>query len=267
MVVAQLEAAGGVAAEVAELLPDRHADGLERLVAGAALAHVPAESLGVPVLGDGEEPDLAIAESGDLGGIGRPHQVRRVCDDAAVVRLGRAALRAVRRQQGVLAHQPQHPLARDANAVEHAQARPDLAVTLSGPGRAREVRPNGGKQVGIGDRRLRPAPGRRGRRRPRRSAARGIEARPRHAPDPADPRDAVAPSGGGRDRLGHHRRLLRAKGPGTRSIFARSSSFSMLSSPMRRMAAASSPSAVSVSRSFSAPSSPASAFVRQRSSL
>ena len=139
VVVAQLEAAGGVAAEVAELLPDRHADGLERLVAGAALAHVPAESLGVPVLGDGEEPDLAIADSGDLGGIGRPHQVRRVCDDAAVVRLGRAALRAVRRQQGVLAHQPQHPLARDPDAVQHPQPRPYLAMSLAVPGRTGKV--------------------------------------------------------------------------------------------------------------------------------
>ena len=235
-------------------------------MAGAALAHVPAEGFGVPVLGDGEEPDLAVADGGDLGGVGRPHEVRRLGDDAAVVRLGRAALRAVRRQQGVLAHQPQDPLARDADAVEHAQARPDLAMAFARPGRAREVRPDGGEQVGVGDRRLRPAPGRRDRR-PRRGGARGVEARPRHAPDLADPRDAVAPSGGGRDRLGHHRRLLRAKGPGTRSIFARSSSFSMLSSPMRRMAAASSPSAVSASRSFSAPSSPASAFVRQRSSL
>ena len=60
VVVAQREAAGGVGGEVAELLADCHAEGLGRLEAGAELGHVPAEQLGVPVLGDAEQPDLAI---------------------------------------------------------------------------------------------------------------------------------------------------------------------------------------------------------------
>src|SRR5215211_8725977 len=43
VVVAECEAAGGTGGEAAELLADRHAEGLDRLEAGAALGHVPAE--------------------------------------------------------------------------------------------------------------------------------------------------------------------------------------------------------------------------------
>src|SRR5215211_6065361 len=85
VVVAERQAAGGPGAEVAEPPADRHADGLDRLEAGAALGHVPAEQFGVPVLGDAEQPHLAVLDGGDLGGIGRPHDVRRLDDDAAVV--------------------------------------------------------------------------------------------------------------------------------------------------------------------------------------
>ena len=127
VVVAQFEAAGGVLAEMTELLADGHAHRLEGLMARAPLAHMPAEGFGIPVLGDGEEPDLAVVDGGDLRGVGRPHHVGRVGDGPSVVRLGRARPGAVRRQQGILAHEPQDALARDADAARHAQARPDLA--------------------------------------------------------------------------------------------------------------------------------------------
>ena len=61
VVVAEREAAGGAGGEVAELLADRHGERLGGLEAGAALRHVPSEELGVPMLCDAEEPDLAIA--------------------------------------------------------------------------------------------------------------------------------------------------------------------------------------------------------------
>jgi hypothetical protein len=67
-------------------------------------------------------------------------------DDVAVMRRFAALAGAVRRQQGVLAHQAQDALAGDTDAVAHAQAGPDLSVSLAGPGRAREVGPDGGEQ-------------------------------------------------------------------------------------------------------------------------
>src|SRR3712207_4760416 len=103
VVVAEREAAGGAGGEVAELLADGHAEGLDRLEAGAGLRDVPAEEFGVPVLGDAEQPHLAVPDGGDLGGVGRPHDVRRRGDDVAVMR-GFAALAAGggRGQQGGL---------------------------------------------------------------------------------------------------------------------------------------------------------------------
>src|SRR3954454_19263382 len=67
MVVAQRQAAGGAGLEVAELLAHRHAEGLDRLEAGTMLRHMPAHDLGVPVLDDAEQPDLAVRDGGHLG--------------------------------------------------------------------------------------------------------------------------------------------------------------------------------------------------------
>src|SRR3954463_13241293 len=147
MVVAQREAAGGVGAEVATILADRHGDGLGGFEAGADLADVPAEEFGVPMLDDAEQPDLAVLYGDDLGGVGGPQDVRCRGDDVTVVRGVGAAAGAVRRQQRVLAHQPQHALAGDAPAIEGAQPGPDLAVSLAGPGRAGEVSADGREQV------------------------------------------------------------------------------------------------------------------------
>jgi hypothetical protein len=158
VVVAQRQAAGSAGAEVPELLADGHAERLGRLEAGAGLRHVPAEELGVPVLGDAEDPHLAVLDGGDLGGVDRPHDVRRRGDDVAVMRVVRPAARTVRREQGVLAHQAQDAPGGDADGVAHAQAGPDLAMALAGPGRAGEVLADGGEQgpsgtAGFGPRR------------------------------------------------------------------------------------------------------------------
>src|ERR671921_368504 len=104
VVVAEREAAGGAGGEVAELLADGHGERLGGLEAGAALRHVPAEELGVPVLRDAEDPDLAVLDGGDLGGVDRPHDVRRLSDDLALMGVLALAARAVGREQGVLAH-------------------------------------------------------------------------------------------------------------------------------------------------------------------
>ncbi|MCS6930988.1 MAG: hypothetical protein NZM27_02115, partial [Acetobacteraceae bacterium] len=85
MVVAEREAAGGARGKMAELLADGHAQRLDRLEARAAFRDVPAEHLGIPVLRDAEQPDLAILDGGDLGGVDGPHDVRRGGDDLAVV--------------------------------------------------------------------------------------------------------------------------------------------------------------------------------------
>src|SRR5215217_7415996 len=92
VVVAECEAAGGTGGEAAELLADRHAEGLDGFEAGAALGHVPAQQFGVPVLGDPEQPDLAVLDGGDLGGVGGPHDVRRLGDD--MLRVWRVGARA-----------------------------------------------------------------------------------------------------------------------------------------------------------------------------
>src|SRR5215207_7239568 len=136
VVVAEREAAGGAGGEVTELLADGHADGLDRLEAGARLRDVPAERV-------------------------RRSNARRRGDDVAVVRRFAALAGAVRRQQGVLAHQAQDALAGDTDAVAHAQAGPDLSVSLAGPGGEVEILPDGGEQGLVRDGRLRPTPRRR----------------------------------------------------------------------------------------------------------
>src|SRR4051812_41509929 len=107
---------------------------LDGLVAGAVLGDVPAEQLGVPVLGDAEQPDLAILDGGHLGGVSGPHDVRRGGDNVPLVRRLRPRAGPVRREQAVLAHEPQYPLARDPDAVHRPQPGPHLAVALASPG-------------------------------------------------------------------------------------------------------------------------------------
>src|SRR5271165_1624903 len=139
VIVAQRQAASGAGAEMAELLADRHADGLKSLEAGSAFGDVPAEQFGIPMLDDAEQPDLAILDAGNLGGVSRPHDIRRVGDDVPIVWRIVARAGAMRRQQGVLTHQPQHPFACHPDPANHPQPGPDFAVAFAGPGRACEI--------------------------------------------------------------------------------------------------------------------------------
>src|SRR6185295_5758614 len=80
-----------------------------------------------------------------------------------------------------------------------------------------------------------------------------------------DARNTVGAAGAWRDRDGHYRDLRRAKGP-TCPTRARNTSFSIVSSPIRIIAAASSSLTASPSRSRNDPSIPDKARSRQRSS-
>src|ERR1035437_2347830 len=116
-----------------------HANGLSGGIAITNLGHVPSDGFGIPVLDDGEQPDFAIQHRRDLRGVGAPHQVRRIGGDVPVMGFTWPREVAVRRQQAVLAHQPQHSLAGNPKPIENAQPRPYLAMTLTDPGRTSEI--------------------------------------------------------------------------------------------------------------------------------
>jgi hypothetical protein len=75
------------------------------------------------------------------GAVGPPHHVRRIGGDRAVVIAGRRA--AMRGEQAVLAHDPQHAGPADPDAVDHPQPGPHLAVSLAGPRRAGKIPADG----------------------------------------------------------------------------------------------------------------------------
>src|SRR5450759_2012421 len=93
----------------------------------------------------------------------------------------------------------------------------------------------------------------------------GVERRTGNTKTVTDTGNAVGSAGARRDRGSHYRDLRRAKGP-TCPTRARNTSFSIVSSPIRFIAAASSSLAASPSRSRNDPSIPDSARSRQRSS-
>src|SRR5512134_2303915 len=101
---------------------------------------------------------------------------------------------AMRREQAVLAHDPQHAAAADTDAVDHPQPRPHLAMALAGPWRARQVAADGSEQVLVAERRLRTASA--GRSLRLRLLAPGvIEGGSRDAPDRTHPLHAIGPAG------------------------------------------------------------------------
>ena len=86
------------------------AERLECLEAGAVAGSVDADALGVVVIHGNEHRDLAFAGPGG-GHVGAPQSVQRMGDNGAVM-IARSAgcADAHGSQQGVLAHQPQHPV-------------------------------------------------------------------------------------------------------------------------------------------------------------
>src|SRR4051795_3436569 len=177
-----------------------------------------------------EEGDVAVLNGRDHGRVRAPHDTGRVGGNASVVVVDRPLRAAVRREQSILAHEAEHPVPADADAIEGAQAGPDLAGPLAGEGRAIEVAADRLEQPRIVDRRPRPSPPARGQRLGDRPG--GIGGAPPAQGGPTPPH-AVGLAGRRGARGGHQRDLLRAKGPG-RSMRARSNSTSMESSPIRR---------------------------------
>src|ERR1035437_4642115 len=245
---------------------DCHADGLNGGVAIADLGDVPSHRFGIPVLDDGEEPDFAVLHGRDLCRVGAPHKVRRVGGDATVMGFTSARQEAVRRQQTVLPHQPQHPLAGNPKTIEHAQPRPHLAITLADSGGASEISADGVQHRTIRDRRLGTSAGRwRRRTGTLLLPPPGVERRTGNTKPVTDTGNAVAPAGARRDRGRHYRDLRRAKGP-TWPTRPPQTTLALVSSPIRFIAAASSSFSGSPSRSRNAPSTPDSALSCQRPS-
>jgi hypothetical protein len=114
-VVAQLQAGGGAGLNGSEAVQDR----LAKQVGGGPAVH-PGRGvdpcLAGAVVDDREHRAAPVMTRPGLGRISRPQLVRGVGGDAAVVQAPAAAADlGRRRQQAVLAHQPQHPLAAGAD--------------------------------------------------------------------------------------------------------------------------------------------------------
>src|SRR4051794_8861847 len=163
------------------------------------------------------------------GQVGPPHQVDPLGRDRAVVRLWPAGPPgALRCQQAVRPHEPQDAASAGADVGE-AQPGPELAVALAVEGAVPQERPDRLDQGLVRHRADRPRP-------PTLAlvrAAVAVDGRPRDAPEPRDPLQAVGPVRGGRDLAAHRLDLRRAKGrpASSRPILAPSSSFAIVSSP------------------------------------
>ena len=116
-----------------------HGDRLQGGEAVAALADMPADTLGVPMLDGGEDPAPAVVHREHPNAIGAPHEVRGMSDDLTVMGIAATAAAAMGREQIVLAHQAEHPLAGNPDVATDPKPSPDLAVALALPGRCLQV--------------------------------------------------------------------------------------------------------------------------------
>src|SRR5512134_1869988 len=260
VVVAELKAGGHVLADDAEVLSHALAHRLQGLKAVGALVGVDADALAVAVVDGDEDMGHALRHGDGLGHVSPPQDVHGVGGDGAVVRLLRPLADPVRRQQPILAHQPADASGRAADPGK-AQPRPDLAVALAGEPALGDhlLDVLHQRRVVAGVDRAGAAPRRRG------CLAMAIEAGPRDLPAAGDPRQAINPSSGGRDRPAHRLDLRRAKGapPSRRAILSYKSSISIVIAPTLPFSRATSSSRASRSRSFSAASAARSAWSRQ----
>ena len=92
----------------------------------AALADMPADTLGVPMLDGGEDPAPAVVHREHPNAIGAPHEVRGMSDDLTVMGIAATAAAAMGREQIVLAHQAEHPLAGNPDVATDPKPSPDL---------------------------------------------------------------------------------------------------------------------------------------------
>ena len=159
---------------------------------------------------------------------------------------------AMGREQVVLAHHPEHPLAGNTDATTDPKPSPDLAVSLALPGGCLQVGLDGHQQSLVRDRGLRsPAlcwwalsggllPG-----------FHGVERGTGKTPGRTDPLEAVGQTRAGRGGGTHRRDLRRPKGPDV-SVLASSSSTCMINSPSLTLLC---PSSYSIRRSPTSPTS------------
>ena len=159
-------------------------------------------------------------------------------DDLTVMGIAATAAAAMGREQIVLAHQAEHPLAGNPDVATDPKPSPDLAVALALPGRCLQVGFDRHQQRLVRDRGLR-SPTLCRRLLGVLAGGHGVERGAGHAPGGADPPQAVGQARAGRGGGTHRRDLRRPKGPKV-SVLASSSSTCMVNSPIRFMALSSS---------------------------
>src|ERR1700738_3374600 len=232
----------------------------------ARLDRMDANAAGVAMINRREHPDPAVIHGLDEHAVGAPHFVRAARRDRAVVQRRLTLGPTMRRQQSVLPHQTQHTGARDPDVAQDTQARPYLAVPLADKRRGRQIGPNGIQKVGVGHLWLRAAPlCHEWHYVARLARTSGIDRRTRESEHPTDSLQPIGLADARGDRSAHFDDLRLTKGcRACRSL--RSSSFSMTSSPMRRVASPSFASSGSSSRSLSPARIPAKARSRHSSS-
>lgn len=237
MVHAQGQPSTGVRGGTPEIGLQAHGDGLQGRKATADLDHMVTDATGIEVIHRREHPHPAVVDGFDTDAIGAPERVGPFGQDGARVRLRYPLARPIGREQVVFAHQTQHAHARDAYAAQDTQPRPDLAVALTEERRGGQIGTDGLQEgrighlglgsaaLGMQGEHLRPRPP-------------GVDRRAggfQHATDPLQAIALAGPRGG----LSAHRAdLLRPKGRRT-SRSRRRISFSITSSPIRRVASVS----------------------------
>ena len=133
-------------------------------------------------------------------------------DDLTVMGIAATAAAAMGREQIVLAHQAEHPLAGNPDVATDPKPSPDLAVALALPGRCLQVGFDRHQQRLVRDRGLR-SPTLCRRLLGVLAGGHGVERGAGHAPGGADPPQAVGQTRAGRGGGTHRRDLRRPKGP------------------------------------------------------
>jgi hypothetical protein len=137
VISAHRDAARGVGFDPTEASGDGLADRLECGEAAAIGGDIMADDLGVEVVECGEHPDPSLRHGLHHGGVGAPEPVGGCGQDSAIVVVGRAGRLSVGREELVLVHQPQHPVAADHQAEAIPQPSPHLAMSLAAERRGR----------------------------------------------------------------------------------------------------------------------------------
>ena len=208
-----------------------------------------------------------VVQREDPHAVGAPHHVRRLRDDRPGMHPRGALAAAVRGEQLVRPHHPQHPRPRDPDPVQDPQPRVDLPMALALERRAVEIGLNRLQQRRV------PTPWASdpAARAPRPCACccsrvcKGVERRARALPRLTHALDPVGAPRGLGERGAHRRdrRIAQGRRCSAARARSRSSSFSIDSSPMCRVAASSASATRSPWRACKPRSRPATARSRQ----